>query len=350
MSKYDDRVGEKKIAYNGLEMEIVAYRSSDDIDVRFSDGTIVEHRAYSAFRKGLIGLPGSNRKIRKSHLGEKRIANNGIEMEIVGYRSLNDIDVQFSNGFLVEHRRYSNFANGNIGFKLERASRKNRIGEKSIATCGLEMEIIEYRNSMDIDVQFSDGRIKHHVTYWCFTHGSVSPNEFTDKIGEKRIAHNGMEMEIVGYRGVTDIDVRFADGTIVKHKRYCNFKAGNIKYPSVSRIGEAKTATNGMTMTIIKYRNARDIDVQFEDGSISRHKTYLAFCDGYIKPNQEDVEYQKKLSFAKGKIGILTELQKEISSECFAGTFEDVKQHILKKYAEAKIELDKLTDQEQERE
>ena len=50
----------------------------------------------------------------------------------------------------------------------------NRIGEKNINKQGIEMTIIHYRNCSDIDIQFSDGTIAN-TTYYYFLKGSV-PN------------------------------------------------------------------------------------------------------------------------------------------------------------------------------
>ena len=40
---------------------------------------------------------------------------------------------------------------------------------------------------------------------------------------------------------------------------------------------------NGQIMTIIAYRNAVDLDVQFEDGTIVKNKQYDKFKKGQIK-------------------------------------------------------------------
>lgn len=53
-SRKVSRVGEKKIANNGIMMEIIAYRNANDIDVRFQDGTVVLNKSYAAFHKGSI--------------------------------------------------------------------------------------------------------------------------------------------------------------------------------------------------------------------------------------------------------------------------------------------------------
>lgn len=50
-----------------------------------------------------------------------------------------------------------------------------------------------------------------------------------DRLGESNIAKNGQVMTVIGYRKHTDIDIQFEDGTIVRNKSYYNFKYGNIK-------------------------------------------------------------------------------------------------------------------------
>ena len=47
-------------------------------------------------------------------IGKKKMMIDGNEAEIVGYRNAMDIDVQFANGKTVEHLMYSSFAYGMI--------------------------------------------------------------------------------------------------------------------------------------------------------------------------------------------------------------------------------------------
>ena len=51
-------------------------------------------------------------------------------------------------------------------------------------------------------------------------------------IGQTFIASNGMKMTITAYRGTRDIDVEFEDGTVVEHKYYSCIKNGKIKNPN----------------------------------------------------------------------------------------------------------------------
>ena len=52
-----------------------------------------------------------------------------------------------------------------------------------------------------------------------------------DWLKEIRYNNNGEEMRIIRYSNYADIDVQFADGTIVEHRTCSNFKAGRIKNP-----------------------------------------------------------------------------------------------------------------------
>ena len=51
------------------------------------------------------------------------------------------------------------------------------------------------------------------------------------RLNEIGFNNNGERMTIVRYGGKKDIDVQFEDGTIVEHRDYDNFKRGSIKNP-----------------------------------------------------------------------------------------------------------------------
>ena len=57
MAEKDDRLNEIGYNNNGERMTIVRYGNEKDIDVQFDDGVIVEHREYGNFKKGKIKNP-----------------------------------------------------------------------------------------------------------------------------------------------------------------------------------------------------------------------------------------------------------------------------------------------------
>lgn len=55
------------------------------------------------------------------------------------------------------------------------------------------------------------------------------------------------------------------------------------KKRKVGRVGEVNRSKAGQLMKIIAYRNAMDIDIQFEDGAVVRNKSYGNFKNGHIR-------------------------------------------------------------------
>lgn len=49
----------------------------------------------------------------------------------------------------------------------------NRIGEEKIMNCGTKAKIIQYRNAIDIDVEFESGYVSEHKTYGNFISGRI---------------------------------------------------------------------------------------------------------------------------------------------------------------------------------
>ena len=293
----ENKIGENSIAKNGQTMTIIEYRKYKDIDIQFENGTIVKGVRYNQFKLGNISNSNLPTLRLKDKTGETNIANNGQTMTIIEYRSNNDIDIQFEDGTIVKHKSYTCFKKGMI--KNFDNILKNRLGESNIANNGQTMTIIEYRKYNDIDIQFEDGTIVKHKSYSKFKEGKIkNPNYIQNRLGESNIANNEQTMTIIEYRNFNDIDVQFEDGTIVKNKSYHNFLIGNIGNPNLkniqikNRVGESNIAKNGQSMTIIKYKSCYNIDIQLEDGTIVRNKSYSNFKKGLIKnPN-----YKKKVS------------------------------------------------------
>ena len=302
------RVGEKRMMNCGLEAEIIAYRNAMDMDVRMSDGRIVKGCQYNAFKRGEISGLGVGagsatilKKYQAKRTGEKHMMNCGLEAEIIAYRNALDIDVQLSDGRIVRSCQYNTFKHGSInGLGIRTVSirtSKKRIGEKRMMNCGMEAEIIAYRGYEDIDIRFADGTIREHCRIDNFLSGSIGKVCAEERLGEKRMMNCGLEAEIIAYRNAMDMDVRMSDGRIVKGCHYDVFKrcaisglgAGShgvmiLKNNQLNRIGETRMMTCGLEAEIIAYRACSDIDVRLSDGSIYEHKQYWAFSNGKIGP------------------------------------------------------------------
>lgn len=285
MATKTNRLGETRMMNCGMEATIIRYGKYSDIDVRFEDGVIVEHKRYRAFENGNIANPNFNPR-----LGETKMMNCGMEATIIRYGGSADIDVRFEDGIVVEHREYREFEKGGIINPNIKATAENRLDETCMMNCGMKATIIRYNGVRDIDVRFEDGTVAEHKAYGPFKRGEIAnPNIKTSAencLGETRMMNCGMEATIIRYGGYKDIDVRFEDGTVVEHKGYSAFKRGEIANPNVktfaNRLDETRMMNCGMEATIIRYSRRDDIDVRFEDGTIVGSKTYNAFKKGSI--------------------------------------------------------------------
>ena len=312
--KKGSRIGETSIANNGMKMTIVKYNNISDIDIQFEDGIMVKHKRYQQFKLGHIKHPYYEQRVNvHDRLGETNVANNGQKMTIIAYHGANNIDIQFDDGTIVNNKSYDSFKRGGItnpNYKIY------RIGQTRIANNGMKMTIVAYRSYHDIDIQFEDGVIVNNKSYRSFKEGGIGHPKYTNsayknsRVGETSISTNGMKMSIIAYRTVNDVDIQFEDGTIVENKRYQDFIHGHIKHPyynySNINVGKENIANNGMKMTIIAYRKSTDIDVQFEDGCIVKHKTYTNFKRSIVKhefPYQMDDMIIEKPAYIHDKIG-----------------------------------------------
>ena len=109
----EGRLGETRMMSCGMKATIIRYENADDINICFKDGKVIEHKTYRAFKKGYIAHT-STKVSAEDRLGETRMMNCGMEAAIVRYNGVHDIDVRFEDGAVVEHKGYSALKNGKI--------------------------------------------------------------------------------------------------------------------------------------------------------------------------------------------------------------------------------------------
>lgn len=241
-SKESSRLGEATTSNQGMGMTIIRYKDAHDIDVRFEDGTIVQHKTYVAFSHGGICNPNlpmflGNRAV-VNHIGETGLSAEGEKITIADYKSKDNIVVRFDDGVEARARKYCDFKNGTIS--RPRDYKKERIGETGVTTHGEKMTICGYKSATDIDVMFEDGSVATHKAYTSFKIGRIARpganKEYRlplagSRLGEVNINNHGAKMMIVGYNGATDVNIAFENGAAVEHKNYQSFKNGKIACP-----------------------------------------------------------------------------------------------------------------------
>ena len=100
------RLGETRMMNCGMEATIIRYGGATDIDARFEDGAVAKNKAYGEFKKGGIAHPSTTAEGR---LGEIRMMSCDMEATIIRYGGATDVDVRFEDGKVVEHKTYRAF-------------------------------------------------------------------------------------------------------------------------------------------------------------------------------------------------------------------------------------------------
>ena len=317
-----DRIGEKKLMSNGQSATIICYRKSDDIDIQFEDGYIKKSISYSSFKSGFVQNPNklsknavklSRRFDKSKYIGKVNLMNCGISCKIIdAIGTSSNLTVQFKNGEIREGVSYSEFSNGCLlpksGMAFCRLLEENimnngqtRIREPQLEKYdqdGVKQFYLETAELGSENLKILMKDILAYIQSICDVklyidfnkNATIKTPDSYQRTGKMNVMKNGMQCTIITYRNASNIDVQFEDGTIVKHKTFKCFQRGNIANPNISikdkRIGQSLMMSCGMKATIIAYRNCNDIDVQFEDGTIVKHKRIGNFRGGHIaNPN-----------------------------------------------------------------
>lgn len=280
-----------RVNYNakGEKMTLIAYRNSKDIDVEFEDGTKVCHKSFTHFKNGAIRNPNT---YAKQFLGTTNSNTMGKIMTIVEYKSSREVTIEFEDGAQVI-TTMTQFRSGSIRHPKDKKNLYyiTKVGETSMSSVGLKMTLIAYRSWQDVDVQFEDGYMVEHISYQKFKDGSVQYPIERIRLGKSKINNQGLLATVIAYRGCNDIDAQFEDGVTVYHKSYASFNDGTLLNPVILKednkrkleqkhLGEKILSKYGLVMQVVKYRNCSDIDVQFETGYITTHKQYKRFVKG----------------------------------------------------------------------
>lgn len=320
---------------DGLLSIIFSYKDSDDINVLFENiiKYILENSEqennYLAVKCVDLGLfmrivylrqcSDSTNSLSKQ-VGEVALNKCGMFFMLVYYKNLNNINVLFDNGFLGYNKTYHRFKYGNLQPRNNLSNKELKekyIGMEMTTVYGLKIKCIDYINSSNIIVEFEDG-FRRSTDLYYFLNGHVSKRnkivknlDKESRIGLKNRNNSGELMTIVGYRGANDIDIEFEDGTILTERQFSSFKSGEVSKIHKSelkdiRIGEKRKSKCGLMMEIINYKSHRNIDVRFEDGTIVKGKRYSDFCIGEIRnPNFHNTRKRiGEYSFTNSGVGM----------------------------------------------
>lgn len=166
-NKIDNRLIDCKQELKSILNENGILFDDDDIDFKRDIDIILEE-----YRLKCINYK-ENQRV--GEVGYSKCANQ--KMTIVAYYDAFNMTVEFEDHSKRTNVSYSNFKAGSVQHpdKTDEALAKSRLHEKNYTNEGLEVEIICYRKSSDIDVQYTcDGSIRRSVTYQSFLEGRIA--------------------------------------------------------------------------------------------------------------------------------------------------------------------------------
>lgn len=310
----------------GISCKIIdAIGTSSNLTVQFENGEIREGVSYSEFSNGCL-LPKSGMAF--CRLLEENIMNNGQTARIIEYRNSQDIDVQFEDGSIVEHVQYTSFKIGRIKNHNDINPKSNRnkyLGMEHVMNNGMKAKIIKYRNARDIEICFQDGEIVHSTTINSFLKGEIlhpiigksyiRKNREKELIGTTKVLNNGMRGTIVAYKSANNVTVKFEDGCKVKTNFYM-FKEGRVEHPIYVRRHESYNELfvasyfEQIGFKKIKRTDTKKIDSSLEGiefdlyNNINGHKIAIEYDGGHWGHNQKK-DMKKNILCKKNNIMLI---------------------------------------------
>lgn len=284
-----NRVGVTRMMNCGMEATCIAYRNTGDCDFKFKDGTVIEHRSFTEFKRGSLLNPNIKDKYKKESLkkryetiGKKYIGKvfqtkYGMSYKVIQYTSKNEVLIEFNDGYqmVIQVQRLGSSIQREDLLIVSKNGRSTliKIGDTRLMKCGLKATIIEAKSANDINIKFENGVIKEHVRFSAFEQGKITPmksNTIRILVGDKFMTCKGEEFEIIEKIKSLSI-VRFKDGTIrdVETKRIkngMNLSKHKIKRHSDEVIGKWYDTNCGLKCKVLKWVKKNTVVVEYEDG------------------------------------------------------------------------------------
>lgn len=178
----------------------------------------------------------------------------------------------------------------NTSIQYSSSSKQLIVGSRKEMNCGKVATVIEDTGASSIRVQFEDGLIKSS-TRRAFNNGNVKHPDCNVReyyknsisysiIGQRRKMNCGYFCTVIRDKNADNITVRFDDGSIVDRRHRAHFNNGSILHPSLkdtSIIGLTLKMNCGLVATVVEDKGASNITVKFENGDIIEKRSRRDF-------------------------------------------------------------------------
>ena len=284
--------GSYVIEYDGAEW----HKNTTEEDI--SKNLLYSSLGITVFRireKGLTTLNSSSHDfiLDDNSVGSKSLqeAVNSILDKISLFESIHFTSVSFDNIDTI-------FEKANVLFISRKSKKELRIGEKRLNNQGLEMEIINYKNCQNIDVKFTNsGYIAKSMNYHDFKVGKISDRK--PLLKSKVILNTGLEVIIIDYVKNKFL-VEFHDGYKITVSHNDLYK-GNCQHPKLAKAKHSKTPVIN-TKTLECFWSISDVDrkmgTKYNGGGLNRLSGDFTTIKNFVISNKQ-ISLPEEFSFLR---------------------------------------------------
>jgi len=216
----------------------------------------------------------------KYHLGYCGANRENLAYEIVYYKDNKNLVIKFSiDGTEVK----TTGAYLTKGLPLHPTHSVPKTGDTFPCKDGDTVELLEYRCAAVCHVKWlSDGTTGFRSIIDLRKGVNKHPHNWKLKVGQVFKVGKGL-VTVVAYNSATNVEVKFEDGSITKTTSSA-LKLGNVGHPSSGLVSGYEFETNsGWKGTVVDYKNCHEVVVKWQDGSTESHPA-SAILHGGIKP------------------------------------------------------------------
>lgn len=224
-------VGFKYTNKQGLDMEVVEYHGRKDILVKFLVDGVTKKTTGSYIKEGLPMHP----TIGKHYVGERFPCHDGDTVEIVELTGQTKARIKWLSDGAEKIRGLSEIREG---FNRHPTKNVPVPGQKFMSRSSGEVTVVEFRNAVDVLVEYSDG-VQDSVPVSRLTSGNIRHPYCNLTIGSKYTTKSGWKLKILEYKDAHNVLVEWQDGS-KSWEVSSHIRLGSIKplfQPSVEGIG-----------------------------------------------------------------------------------------------------------------
>lgn len=216
-------------------------------------------------------------------VGDIYISRGGEKVVVSEYITSKKMKVKFEDGAEINTMQV-NLKRGSFKHPMRNKFKdgytfKNKFNDTAI--------VLKTHASNKIELQWTDGQTSF-TDFRSIKELTVRhPTNYKVKVGEIfHVNYDNEDVEVIEFIDVCNIVVRFKDGATVKTSKAL-LQKGSVRHPNKGvRLGQKFKTNSGYEGTVVKYISAHNVDVLWQDGSVTKESSGNIKTGGIKPPMQ----------------------------------------------------------------